>query len=255
MVFIEIQNLQELEKERKWKQVVSLLQNKWYQDKNNIDIMLRLASECWYIMSNWNFLDLDNSKLNFDDVQSILIETYDYFIKNCITNNKALAIFGYMVALFPNYFYTDYDKNGKIFLQYENKGKDMLKSAYANEPENKLYKALYLGTNNDLDKAVLDAKKDLNNIIQQLFPQDTKIEEYFKEVLTKWQKINTQKELINLFGNNYNSLDNLVKYLNGKYHPKYFKNFKEFCTSLNIRNQSVDEYKSDYISENDGYFI
>ena len=40
-------------------------------------------------------------------------------------------------------------------------------------------------------------------------------------------KMDIQKELINLFGNNYNSLDNLVKYLNGKYHPKYFKNFKE----------------------------
>ena len=65
----------------------------------------------------------------------------------------------------------------------------------------------------------------------------------------------TKEELINLFGNNYNSLDNLVKYLNGKYHPKYFKNFKEFCTSLNIRNQSVDEYTDDYISENDSYLV
>ena len=77
MVFIEIQNLQKLEKEGKWEQVVSLLENKWYQDKNNIDIMLRLASECWYIMSNWEFLGLNNSDLEFDNVQSILIETYD----------------------------------------------------------------------------------------------------------------------------------------------------------------------------------
>ena len=67
--------------------------------------------------------------------------------------------------------------------------------------------------------------------------------------------MSTKEELINLFENNYNSLDNLVKYLNGKYYPKYFKNFKEFCTSLNIRNQSVDEYTDDYISENDTYLI
>ena len=115
MVFIEIQNLYKLEKEHKWKQIISLLQNKWYHDKNNIDIMLRLASECWYIMSNWDLLDLNNSDLDFDNVQSLLIETYDYFSKNCTLNNKALAIFGYMISLFPNYFYTDYDKNGKIF--------------------------------------------------------------------------------------------------------------------------------------------
>lgn len=185
MVFIEIQNLQKLEKEGKWEQVVSLLENKWYQDKNNIDIMLRLASECWYIMSNWEFLGLNNSDLEFDNVQSILIETYNYFSKNCTTNNKALAIFGYMVSLFPNYFYTDYDKNGKIFLQYENKGKDMLKLAHINEPENKLYQVLYLGTSNNTDKTTIDTKKNLNYIIQQLFPQNTEIEEYFKEVLTK----------------------------------------------------------------------
>ena len=119
-------------------------------------------------MANWNFLNLDNSDLNFDSTQLILIETYDYFSKNCVTDNKGLAIFGYMVSLFPNYFYTDYDKNGKMFLQYENKGKNMLKLAYTNESTNKLYKALYLGTNNDLDK-VVDAKKDLNNIIGSLY--------------------------------------------------------------------------------------
>ena len=68
-------------------------------------------------------------------------------------------------------------------------------------------------------------------------------------------KMDIQKELINLFGNNYNFLDNLVKYLNGKYHPKYFKNFKEFCTFLNITNQSIDDYTDDYVSENDNYVI
>lgn len=185
MVFIEIQNLQELETEHKWEQAISLLKNEWYQDKNVVDIMLRLASECWYIMSNWDFLNLDNSNLDFDNVKLILIETYNHFLKNCTTNNKALAIFGYMVSLFPNYFYTDYDKNGKIFLQYENKGKHMLKLAHLNEPENKLYKVLYLGTNNNLDKIVINAKQELNKIIQQLFPQNTEIEKYFKEVLTK----------------------------------------------------------------------
>ena len=185
MVFIEIQNLHRLEKEHKWEQAISLLKHKWEQDKNNTNIMLRLASECWYIMSNWDFLDLDDSNLDFNSIQSILIETYNIFLKSNTVNNNALAMFGYMVSLFPNYFYTDYDLDGKIFLQYENRGKDMLKSACSNEPKNKLYKALYLGLNNNLDKVVIEAKKDVNNVVQQLFPHDTKIEEYFKDVLTK----------------------------------------------------------------------
>lgn len=62
-------------------------------------------------------------------------------------------------------------------------------------------------------------------------------------------KIDKQKELINLLGNNYNSINNLVRYLNGKYNPKYFKNFKEFCAYSNIKNQSIDDYTDNYISE------
>lgn len=185
MVFIEIQNLQELEKEHKWKQAIALLQSEWYQNKNNIDVMLRLATECWYIMSNWEILELGSSDLEFNSIQSILIETYNYFLSTNSNNNKCLSIFGYMIALFPNYFYTEYDKNGKIFLKYENRGKDMLKQAYKNEPENKLYEALYLGTMKNSDKTVEDTKKELNLIMQKLFPRNTKIEEYFKEILSK----------------------------------------------------------------------
>lgn len=184
MLFIEIKNLQELEKAYKWKQAISLLQNEWHKDKNNVDIMLRLATECWYIMSNWNFLDLDISDLDFNDVQTILIETYNHFLKNGTDDNNGLAIFGYMVSLFPNYFYTDYDKDGKIFLQYENQGKNMLKSAYINEPANKLYKVLYFRAINNLDKAIDDTKLELSKIINNLFTQDTEIEKYFREVLT-----------------------------------------------------------------------
>lgn len=68
-------------------------------------------------------------------------------------------------------------------------------------------------------------------------------------------KIDKQKELINLLGNNYNSINNLVRYLNGKYNPKYFKNFKEFCAYSNIKNQSIDDYTDNYISENDNYLV
>ena len=183
MVFIEIQNLSELEKEKKWKQAIYLLKNKWNENKDDVEVILRLATECWYLMSNWEFLCLDNSDLEFQDVQNTLIETYNYFIKHCKNDNKGLAIFGYMISLFPNYFYTDKDNNGKLFLQYENIGKDMLKSAYENEPKNILYKTLYLGTTNCPNKTIDDAKHELNKIIQNLYPQNTEIEEYFKEIL------------------------------------------------------------------------
>ena len=185
MVFIEIQNLSELEKEKKWKQAIYLLKDKWNENKDDVDVILRLATECWYVMSNWEFLCLDNSDLDFQNVQNTLIETYNYFINHCKNDNKGLAIFGYMISLFPNYFYTDKDNGGKLFLKYENIGKAMLKSSYTNEPQNILFRALYLGTINCSNKAMDDAKQELNDIVKILFPQNTEIEEYFKEVLTK----------------------------------------------------------------------
>lgn len=89
------------------------------------------------------------------------------------------------MSLFPNYFYTAYDKNGEIFLKYENIGKDMLKSAYRNEPENMFYKALYLGATSKSSKLIESTKKELRYILPNLFPNNTEIEKYFREVLSK----------------------------------------------------------------------
>lgn len=185
MVFVDIQDLQDLEKEHKWEQAISLLQNKWYQNKSDIEFLLRLATESWYVMSNWDFLDLDNSDLEFDKIQSILIDTYNYFSENYLSSNKGLAIFGYMMSLYPNYFYLDIDSTGQLFLQYENYGKDMLKLAYTNEPENSLYKALYLGATNNSSERIKDARQQLNETIADLFPNNTEVEDYFKDVLCK----------------------------------------------------------------------
>lgn len=184
-MFIEIEGLYELEKAKKWGQAIALLNKKWCENKENADILLRLATESWYIMSNWEVLDLNNSEVNFEDVQKILMQTYNYFMQNHINNNKCLAMFGYMVNLFPNYFYADYDKNGELFLMYEKKGKDMINLAYKNEPQNTLFRLLYLRIGNKkLGKNESALNSDFKNAIQKLFPQNTEVEEYFREVLT-----------------------------------------------------------------------
>lgn len=182
MIFIEIQNLHQLEKEHRWEEAISLLKNKWYENKDNFDVMLRLATECWYILSNWDFLDLDKSDLEFENVQFLLIETYNHFRKYCKDYNKGLAIFGYMISLFPNYFYMDKDCDERMFLIYEKIGKDMLKLAYINEQSNKLYKTLYMGSENS--KKYEKAKRDIRVNLKELFPKNSEVEQYFKEVLS-----------------------------------------------------------------------
>ena len=61
----------------------------------------------------------------------------------------------------------------------------MLKLAYTNEPENSLYKALYLGATNNSSERIKDARQQLNETIVDLFPNNTEVEDYFKDVLCK----------------------------------------------------------------------
>lgn len=63
------------------------------------------------------------------------------------------------------------------------------------------------------------------------------------------------KELIELFGQNYNNINNLKEYLNKKYHPKYFNTFKEFCKHISLKNESIEDYTDDYISKDDSCVI
>ena len=63
------------------------------------------------------------------------------------------------------------------------------------------------------------------------------------------------KELIELFGQDYNNVNNLVEYLNKKYHPKYFKTFEEFCKHISLKNESIEDYTEGYITIDDSYII
>lgn len=71
-------------------------------------------------------------------------------------------------------------------------------------------------------------------------------------------KQDAQQELIKEFGKNFNTIDNLIKWLNSHYHPKFFTSMEEFVKTpyFHINEEmSVDEYTDDYITENDNYII
>ncbi len=182
MIFAKNEKLVELESESKWKEAVELLRDQWYKDRHNNNSLLRLATECWYLLSNWGILDLASSELEFHDVQSILIETYNYMLEFGRDVNLNLAMFGYMVSLFPNYFYVDLDQSGKLYLQFEKQGKEMLKKAFTNEPQNQLYGILYLGSSPKFGDSQNESYGKLE--VRKLFPGDTLVEKYFQEVLS-----------------------------------------------------------------------
>ena len=63
-VFPIIEGLEELEKKEKWEEARVILYDLWSADKENLDFFMRLSSECWFLVAEWevektNGLDWD----------------------------------------------------------------------------------------------------------------------------------------------------------------------------------------------------
>lgn len=71
-------------------------------------------------------------------------------------------------------------------------------------------------------------------------------------------KQDAQQELIKEFGKNFNTIDNLIKWLKSHYHPQIFTSMEEFVKTPYFHiteDMSIDEYTDDYITENENYII
>ena len=71
-------------------------------------------------------------------------------------------------------------------------------------------------------------------------------------------KQEAQHELIKEFGENFNTIDNLIKWLKSRYHPQVFTSMEEFVKTSYFHvteDMSIDEYTDDYITENENYII
>ena len=59
-VFPVIEGLEELEKEEKWEEARVILYDLWSADKENLDFFMRLSSECWFLVAEWEVEKTDN---------------------------------------------------------------------------------------------------------------------------------------------------------------------------------------------------
>ena len=67
-----------------------------------------------------------------------------------------------------------------------------------------------------------------------------------------------QQELIKEFGEDFNTIDNLIKWLKSHYHPQIFTSMEEFVKTPYFHitgNMTIDEYTDDYINEDEKYII
>lgn len=67
-----------------------------------------------------------------------------------------------------------------------------------------------------------------------------------------------QQALVKEFGENFNTIDNLIAWLKRHYHPQIFTSMSEFVKTpyFHIKGEmTIDEYTDDYITEKDAYII
>ncbi len=182
MYFDNVENLYELEQNEQWEAIRKSLYEQWVVDKNSLGSLIRLASECWLIMSDWDCC-INNEGLDYKLFKSNLVDSCSYGLEHFSDDEKILCLFGYMMSISPYFFYSNDDPNGKEYLAYESRGKAMLKKAYRNYPNNPLVKVLFLGST-ERTREYNNARIELKPYLSSLFSGDTAIEQYFKEILS-----------------------------------------------------------------------
>ena len=191
-VFPVIEGLEELEKEEKWEEARVILYDLWSADKENLDFFMRLSSECWFLVAEWE-VEKTNG-LDWEVFQDTLIEcmTYGIGVPRFYENTYFLCIVGYMITLLPELCFNEKTKQGtfsETFLKWESHGKEMLVKAVKRNPID-LVMALYLGfsrkneRNEKMEEMFVKARRSVRKHIGEYFPGNSAIEEYFKEVFS-----------------------------------------------------------------------
>lgn len=174
-LFQEIPNLTGLEQKHKYNATLKLLNDLWSEDEDNLDLILRLASQCWYYLTNEN-ITITSDECNFIFCKKMLIKITDYVIqKDYIENPTCAWFFGYAMTMFPFFFYEENDDQKYLFI--ESLGKNLCRKVLTNETSTIVMKYIVSQHMNNEDNSTI-TNEDLNIA----FPGNSLIEEYFKDI-------------------------------------------------------------------------
>jgi hypothetical protein len=178
--FVHVEGLAELERQEKWDEARELLYKTWAKDKLNNETFIRLFSECWYLLAEWDCW-VKAGELSFKTFQNMLIECTEFGTYNFKDNPRFLCLAGYMISLFPYLFYVD--DTGNLYSEWEQKGIDMLCKASELDPNDKIAEIFNLGRTGGASE-YNNAKESISSELTTLFPGETLLEEYFREILS-----------------------------------------------------------------------
>jgi hypothetical protein len=193
--FIEVNGLSELEDQEKWEEARALLYGLWDADRENLDLFLRLFSECWYVLYKWGcIMDKDPSESpSYRAFRDNLIECAAYGLTHFNKDTRFLWMAGYMIVMYPFVFYdvkNDKPKSSTLFLEWESKGQDMLDLSYKQNPNDlmaKFARLHYCSRPISAEISAADEAKEyrgVNRNFGDYFTGSTAVERYFKKQWT-----------------------------------------------------------------------
>ncbi|WP_139149711.1 hypothetical protein [Flavobacterium caeni] len=165
-----------MEKDEKYILAYEEYKKAYFKESENFDLWKNYYFFLWYIMAEDTALKLTNF-IKQNSIETLLPSIASDGIKKYKLNPEALFILGYTVSLFP-YFFGEY-------LEWEEKGKSFLESAYNLSSSDKIYKLAYLGSiynqenKDEYDEICLQAA----NEVKSRFSGNGLLNSYFSEVL------------------------------------------------------------------------
>jgi hypothetical protein len=178
--FIDVEGLIGLEKQEKWEEARTLLYNLWESDKLNSDKLIRLLSECWYVLSLWDCC-IDTENLSYQTFKDTLVKCVEYGLLKFNDNPRFLCMAGYMSSILPYLFYEGNTES--LYVEWEQKGKEMLNLSTVLNGDDLISNMLSLGAKSATSEYFESVNK-LLPMLNNIFPNETAIELYFRDVLT-----------------------------------------------------------------------
>lgn len=174
-LFKKIEELNNLEKKHKYDEIIKFLKSEWLDNKNDVDVILRVVSECWYILTEED-ITICKKQCDFDACKETLICVTNYCIENGYIYNETCSwFFGYAISLFPFFFYSG--NSEKKYTYFDCLGKKICTGLINDNSTQKIIKYLCYGffiKNNEIKICEAD--------IQEAFEGNSLIENYFKEI-------------------------------------------------------------------------
>jgi hypothetical protein len=182
-IFEFIPKLEFLENYQRWEDIRIMLYQLWSKDKLNWKIALRLISECWLVLSQWDW-GIDHHGLCYDVFKNNLLEVCWKSNQFFQQNDMYLTIVGYMISLFPELFSEDTACSDKDYCALEKTGNEMMEKGYNLNKQNLLASVLFWGSKRNELHFYSECRKLIQPHLASLFPGETEIEKYFKDILS-----------------------------------------------------------------------